>query len=95
MKSLLTALVLEERIRTTEARAKELRPRVEKLVTRAKSATIAARRAIAEETSAAVAKKLIEIVAPRYKERNGGYARIIKAGIRRSDAARLAIIEFV
>ncbi len=95
MKSLVTALVLKRRITTTEARAKELRPKVEKLITKAKSATIARRRGLISETSPAVAKVLVETLAPQYKGRNGGYTRIIKKGIRLSDAAPLAIIEFV
>ena len=95
IKSLVTALVLRRRINTTEARAKELRPRVEKMVTKAKSGTLHARRQLASETSPKTAKILIEKIAPEYKSRSGGYLRIIKTGIRRSDAAKLAIIEFV
>lgn len=95
MKSLVTALVVRRRIHTTEARAKELRPRVEKLITKAKAGTLAQRRALIAETSPKIASILIEKIAPNYQGRNGGYVRIMKAGIRRSDAAKLAIIEFV
>ena len=94
LRSLISALVLKGRIQTTEARAKDIRPRVEKLVSKAKVGTLASRRAIAAETSPKVASVLFEKAAS-YKERNGGYTRIIKNGIRRNDAARLAIIEFV
>lgn len=95
MKSLVTALVIRGRIQTTEARAKELRPRVEKLVTKAKVATLAKRREIIAVTSPKVARVLIDSIAPKYKGRNGGYTRIMKLGPRKSDAAKLAIIEFI
>ncbi|MBI3627938.1 MAG: 50S ribosomal protein L17 [Candidatus Sungbacteria bacterium] len=95
MKSLVSALVLRRRIQTTEARAKELRPAVEKLVTKAKAGTLAKRRQIISATSPKIAGILIEKIAPNYKDRNGGYTRIMKLGVRKSDAARLAIIEFV
>lgn len=95
LKSLVTALILRRRIKTTEARAKEIRPKVEKMVTKAKSGTLAVRRQLASETSPKIAKILVEKLAPEYKDRRGGYLRIMKMGVRRSDAARLAIIEFV
>ena len=85
----------KRRIHTTEARAKALRPMVEKLVTKAKSGTLAKRRELASVTSPKIAGLLISDIAPKYKDRAGGYTRIMKSGIRRSDAARLAIIEFV
>lgn len=82
---------------TTEAKAKELRPKIEKLVTKAKNPTLANRRLIMggfynDET---VATKLISDIAPRYTERAGGYTRIIKLAVRKSDASPMAIIEFV
>lgn len=95
LKSLVVALVEKRRIHTTEARAKALRPLVEKLVTKAKTGTLAGRRALASATSPKIAGLLIGEIAPQYKNRAGGYTRIMKSGIRRSDAARLAIIEFV
>lgn len=94
-KSLVVALVEKRRIHTTEARAKALRPMVEKLVTKAKSGTLAHRRALASVTSPKIAGLLIGEIAPKYMDRHGGYTRIMKSGIRRSDSARLAIIEFV
>src|SRR5262249_13660789 len=90
------ALIKHEQITTTTAKAKELRPYVEKLVTLAKKGGLANRRlAHARLLDDTQLKKLFEVLAERYKDRNGGYTRIIKAGIRASDAAPIAIIEFV
>ena len=90
------ALIKHEQITTTVAKAKELRPYIEKLVTLAKRGGLANRRLaqsrLMDDTQL---KKLFEVLAERYKDRNGGYTRIIKAGIRASDAAPIAIIEFV
>lgn len=95
--SLLEALVLKEKILTTEARAKEIRPLVEALVTKAKKGTIAARRDIIAtlQGRAVVAKKLVEVLAPRFKDRKGGYTRITKVVKRASDGRQSAVIEFV
>lgn len=99
LRSLIKSLITHERIETTEARAKEIRSRVEKLVTRAKKGDVATRRIIAGRlgNSDAAAKKLITVIAPRYKDRNGGYTRITKLGARsaRGDAGKMAIIEFI
>ncbi|SNS15585.1 LSU ribosomal protein L17P [Sphingomonas laterariae] len=90
------ALIKHEQITTTLAKAKELRPYVEKLVTLAKKGGLANRRlAHARLQDDVQLQKLFEVLAERYKDRNGGYTRIIKAGIRASDAASMAIIEFV
>ncbi|MFD1612144.1 50S ribosomal protein L17 [Sphingomonas tabacisoli] len=90
------ALVKHEQITTTLAKAKELRPYVEKLVTLAKKGGLSNRRlAHARLMDDTQLKKLFDVIAPRYAERAGGYTRIIKAGIRASDAAPMAIIEFV
>lgn len=90
------ALIKHEQITTTLAKAKELRPYVEKLVTLAKKGGLSNRRlAHARLLDEAQLKKLFEVLADRYKGRNGGYTRIVKAGIRASDAAQIAIIEFV
>ena len=90
------SLIKHEQITTTVAKAKELRPYVEKLVTLAKRGGLANRRLansrLLDDTQL---KKLFDILAERYKDRNGGYTRVIKAGIRASDAAPMAIIEFV
>ncbi|MCR4306625.1 MAG: 50S ribosomal protein L17 [Candidatus Yonathbacteria bacterium] len=96
MKSLALALVKHEKIKTTEAKAKELRPFIEKMVTRARRGDQAAQRLlVARLGSPSGAKKLIDEIGPRYKERNGGYTRIVKLPARASDASSMAIIEFV
>jgi large subunit ribosomal protein L17 len=90
------ALIKHEQITTTLAKAKELRPYVEKLVTLAKKGGLSNRRlAHARLLDDVQLVKLFDVLAERYKARNGGYIRIIKAGIRASDAASMAIIEFV
>ncbi len=90
------ALIKHEQITTTLAKAKELRPYVEKLVTLAKKGGLSNRRlAHARLLDDAQLVKLFDVLAERYKDRNGGYTRIVKAGIRASDAAPIAIIEFV
>ncbi|HEV2569394.1 50S ribosomal protein L17 [Sphingomonas sp.] len=90
------ALIKHEQITTTVAKAKELRPYVEKLVTLAKKGGLSNRRlAHARLLDDTQLKKLFDVLASRYADRNGGYTRIIKAGIRASDAAPMAIIEFV
>jgi len=90
------ALIKHEQIMTTLPKAKDLRPVVEKLVTLGKRGGLAARRqAIAEIRDVAMVKKLFDVLAPRYKERHGGYTRVIKAGFRYGDNAPVAVIEFV
>ncbi len=94
LKSLASSFFVHGRIETTEAKAKELRPFVEKHVTRGKNPTLASRRLLAASFSPAVAARVIERAAAM-KDRKGGYTRIIKVGVRKSDSARMAIIEFV
>lgn len=90
------ALIHHEQIVTTLPKAKDLRPVVEKLVTLAKRGDLHARRqALAEIRQLVVVKKLFDVIGPRYKERNGGYCRVLKAGFRYGDNAPLAVIEFV
>jgi large subunit ribosomal protein L17 len=90
------ALIKHEQITTTLPKAKELRPVVEKLVTLGKRGGLHARRqAIAQIRDVAMVKKLFEVLGPRYKERNGGYTRVLKAGFRYGDNAPVAVIEFV
>src|ERR1700738_2799871 len=90
------ALIKHEQIMTTLPKAKDLRPVVEKLVTLGKRGGLTARRqAIAEIRDVGMVKKLFEVLGPRYKDRNGGYTRIVKAGFRYGDNAPLAVIEFV
>jgi large subunit ribosomal protein L17 len=90
------ALIKHEQIVTTLPKAKELRPIVEKLVTLGKRGGLHARRqAIAEMRDVAMVKKLFEVLAPRYQQRQGGYIRVLKAGFRYGDSAPVAVIEFV
>jgi large subunit ribosomal protein L17 len=90
------ALIKHEQISTTLPKAKDLRPIVEKLVTLGKRGDLHARRqAIAQIRDVAMVKKLFEVIGPRYKERNGGYTRVLKAGFRYGDSAPVAVIEFV
>lgn len=95
MKTLAFSLLTKGKIETTEAKAKEIRPFVEKIITKAKKGTIASRRLIASRISPKVVGKLFGDVSPKYKDRNGGYTRIIKTAIRKSDGARMAVIELV
>jgi large subunit ribosomal protein L17 len=95
-RNMAAALIKHEQITTTLAKAKELRPYVEKLVTLAKKGGLSNRRlAHARLLDDAQLAKLFDTIAPRYADRNGGYTRVIKAGIRASDAAAMAVIEFV
>jgi large subunit ribosomal protein L17 len=90
------ALIKHEQIVTTLPKAKELRPIVEKLVTLGKKGGLAARRqAISELRDVAMVKKLFDVIGPRYKDRKGGYTRVLKAGFRYGDNAAQAVIEFV
>jgi large subunit ribosomal protein L17 len=90
------ALIKHEQIVTTLPKAKDLRPIVEKLVTLGKRGDLHARRqAVAELRDQAMVKKLFEVLGPRYKERSGGYTRVLKAGYRYGDSAAVAVIEFV
>jgi large subunit ribosomal protein L17 len=94
--NLAAALIKHEQIITTLPKAKDLRPVVEKLVTLGKRGDLHARRqAMAKIGDEQMVKKLIEVLGPRYKERQGGYTRILKAGYRYGDAAPVAVIEFV
>jgi large subunit ribosomal protein L17 len=90
------ALIKHEQITTTVAKAKELRPYIEKLITLAKKGGLSNRRlAHSRLLDDAQLVKLFDVLAARYADRNGGYTRVIKAGIRASDASPMAIIEFV
>jgi large subunit ribosomal protein L17 len=90
------SLIKHEQIVTTLPKAKELRPFVEKLVTLAKRGDLHARRqAISAVRDVAQVGKLFDNLGPRYKERNGGYIRVLKAGYRHGDNAPMAVIEFV
>ena len=95
-RNMAAALIKHEQITTTLPKAKELRPYVEKLITLAKKGGLSNRRlAFARLLDDAQLQKLFDVLAPRYADRNGGYTRVIKAGIRASDAAPIGIIELV
>ena len=91
--SLVVALIDRGRITTTEAKAKEVRPVVEKAITRGKSQSIAARRILSSKFPQATVSKIIKEVAPKYSDVPGGYTRITKLPPRMSDSARMAVIE--
>ena len=94
--NLAASLIKHEQIVTTLPKAKELRPFVEKLVTLGKRGDLHARRqAIAQIRDVAMVKKLFDVLGPRYKDRKGGYTRILKAGFRHGDNAAVGVIEFV
>jgi large subunit ribosomal protein L17 len=95
--SLALNLIVRGKIKTTEPKAKELRPFIEKLVTRAKKGDLATRRVIISKlmNRSTEVKKLFEVIAPKYADIKGGYTRVLKLGARKSDGAKMAIIEFV
>jgi len=96
LKNLAIALTKNEKIETTLPKAKELRKYYERLITRARVGDFNAHRAVfAKLQDKESTKKLVEEIAPRYKDRNGGYTRIIRTRIRRGDAAEMAFIELV
>ena len=95
--SLASNLIIKGKIKTTLAKAKELRPFMEKLVTHAKVDTVAKRRLVTAKIAnrKLETKKLFDKIAPNYTDRTGGYTRIVKLGARKSDSAEMAYIEFV
>lgn len=97
LKGLMLALIAHGKIQTTEAKAKELRPFIEKMITKANVGTLASRRVVISRlyNLTSEANKLINDIAPKYKERLGGYTRITKLPRRQGDASKMAIIEFI
>ncbi|MDP2910414.1 MAG: 50S ribosomal protein L17 [bacterium] len=95
LKSLARALFFKEKIKTTQAKAKEVSRFAEKCITRSKKGDLASRRILARYFSKDLVKKLVEEIGTKYKERKGGYTRIIKLGPRKSDGAKMAVIELV
>ena len=94
--NLTAELIQHGRIRTTLAKAKEVRPVAEQMITLGKRGDLHARRqAIAQMRDLAMVRKLFDVLGPRYKDRNGGYTRVLKAGFRYGDSAPVAVIEFV
>ena len=92
--SVARALVQKEKIQTTEAKAKETSLFVERLITKSKKDNLTTRRELLKYFQPRLVKKMIEEIGPRYRERNGGYTRVTKLNLRKSDGARMAIIEF-
>lgn len=95
MRSLAYSLALRGKIKTTEPKAKELRPYMEKLITLGKKQTLASRRELESRVGKETAKKIALELSRTYKDRAGGYTRVVKLGPRASDASSMAIIEFV
>lgn len=96
LRGLARNLIVHGKIQTTEAKAKELRPYIEKLITKARSNTIATRRGLVSRLhSESAVKKLMSDIAPKYAQRPGGYTRIVKLGRRSGDASPMAVIELV
>ncbi len=102
MRTLVTDLILHGRIETNEVRAKELKRHADKLITKGKKGTLAARRQaekvlrpVTTKNGVPVGKYLFDTVAPKYKDRNGGYTRIIKSPSRKGDNTPMAIVELV
>lgn len=95
-RNLVTSLLDKERVRTTLPRAKELRPIAERMITLGKRESLhARRRALAFVKDPEVVSKLFKTLAPRFAERNGGYTRIIRLGLREGDGAQMAILELI
>jgi large subunit ribosomal protein L17 len=95
LKSLARALFLKGKMKTTQAKAKEVSRFAEKCITRSKKGDLASRRILTRYFSKDLVKKLIDEIGPKYKERKGGYTRIIKLGPRKSDGAKITVIELV
>ena len=95
LRGLSRSLLLHKKIKTTEAKAKEVSGFVEKLITKAKKGDLASRRLLLRLFSPRLVKKMVEEIALQYKNRKGGYTRVIKLGPRKSDGAKMAIIELV
>lgn len=96
LRNMVTSLFRYERIETTKAKAKEVQRNAEKMITRAKSDSVHARRMISRDIKdQAIVAKLFTEIAPLYTERNGGYTRILKTGLRQGDRAEMALLELV
>jgi len=95
LKTLAANLILKEKITTTEAKAKSVRPFVEKLITKSRDNKLANIKYLAKYLPVKARKKIIQEIGPRYQERAGGYTRIVKLAPRQTDGAKMAIIELV
>lgn len=95
LRSLIEALFIKEKIRTTEAKAKETAIFAEKIITQAKKGDLSATRYLAAYFNKDLVKKIMKETAPKYKDRKGGYTRIIKLEPRKSDSSKMAIVELI
>lgn len=95
LRSLISVMILKEKIITTEAKAKKLRPFLEKTISRAKEDNLANRRFLLMDFSLKTVNKLMKEIGPRYRNKAGGYSRIVKINSRKNDAAKMAIIELI
>ncbi len=95
MKSLALSLVVKGKIKTTDAKARELRPMVEKMITKGRLGTVASRRGLISEIGVIGAEKIVKDISPKYADRKGGYTRITKLQARVSDGSLMAVIELV
>ena len=95
LKTLAANLILKEKITTTEAKAKEARPFIEKLITKSKKNDLSAMKYLAKYLPKKARKKIVMEIGSRYQNRAGGYTRIIKLGPRKTDGAKMAVIELV
>ena len=95
LRDLARALIANEKIFTTEIKAKALRPKIEKIITRGKEKNISNLRLLSGQLGAASAKKIFDTISPHYRQRAGGYTRILKVTPRKSDGSPMAIIEFI
>ncbi|MBD3281999.1 MAG: 50S ribosomal protein L17 [Candidatus Portnoybacteria bacterium] len=92
---LASSLIMHEKIKTTEGKAKKLKPFIEKTITKSKNDTLSNRRILLKTLPSKTVDKLFKEIGPRYKERPGGYCRIVKLNPRKTDSAKMAIIELV
>jgi large subunit ribosomal protein L17 len=94
-KSLMSEFFLHGKIKTTQAKAKDVQPMIEKFITIAKKGEMVQKRFLRKFFSSKIVKKIVDEIAPQFKERKGGYTKIIKKGQRKSDGAKIAIIELI
>ena len=95
MRDLMRALIEHEKITTTETKAKAIRPKIEKIITRGKQKNLSNMRYLSSELGNVPAKKVYDTLSPRYQNRAGGYTRILKMAPRKSDNSAMAVIEFI
>ena len=95
LRSLISSIILKEKVITTEGKAKKIKPFLEKYISRANKDTLANRRFLLRDFSPKVVSKLMKELGPRYQGRSGGYCRIVKLNLRKNDAAQMAIIELI